>query len=160
MHTSPMFSVEAPARGRWPRWFYIAAILIGLLAGELIARSAYYVLYGGQKDRLVRAFMGMENEYDPNMVSNYVPHPYLVYALNPNTQYYYEEFYGKKPQHFINSLGFRGKEFSKEKGPGFTALSVSVDRRHFQSMKQMRQKRIRRCSKTPSTPPSIPRASK
>jgi len=61
--------------------------------------------------------MGSAGRYNPNMVSNYVPHPYLVYALNPNTRYY-EDFYGKKPQHLVNSLGFRGKEFSKEKAPG------------------------------------------
>jgi len=40
-----------------------------------------------------------------------------VYALNPNGRYY-EAFYGEKPHHVVNSLGFRGKEFSKENAPG------------------------------------------
>lgn len=50
-----------------------------------------------------QGLMGSEGRYNPAMVSNYVPHPYLVYALNPNTRYY-EDFYGKKPQHLVNSL--------------------------------------------------------
>jgi lysophospholipase L1-like esterase len=89
-----------------------------LVVAELVARAIYFEDYSGQKDRLVRAFLGLESDYNPNMVSNYVPHPYLVYALNPEARYYYENFYGKKPQQFINSLGFRGKEFSKQKPPG------------------------------------------
>jgi lysophospholipase L1-like esterase len=100
------------------RWFIVATIVISLFAGELVARVAYYELYGGQKDRLLRAFLGLESEYNPNMVSNYVPHPYLVYALNPDARYYYASYYGKTPQQFINSLGFRGKEFSKAKAAG------------------------------------------
>ena len=92
-------------------------VLLGLLVGELVARSTYYFWYGGKQDRLIRVFMGSEDGYDPNMVSNYVPHPYLVYALNPNGRYY-EAFYGEKPHHVVNSLGFRGKEFSKENAPG------------------------------------------
>jgi lysophospholipase L1-like esterase len=101
---------------RWPWWFYLVAILLGLLVSELICRSAYYVTYGGKKDRLVREWMGLDGDYYPDMVSNYVPHPYLVYTLNPNRRYL--DFQGQGPQHFINSLGFRGKEFSKEKSPG------------------------------------------
>jgi lysophospholipase L1-like esterase len=112
-----MLASNTPVRKQWAWWFYAIGILLGLLVGELVARSTYYVLYGGQQDRLIRAFMGSAGRYNPNMVSNYVPHPYLVYALNPNTRYY-EDFYGKKPQHLVNSLGFRGKEFSKEKATG------------------------------------------
>src|SRR5262245_12906338 len=100
-----------------PRWLYVAeVVLLGLLVGELVAHSTYYFWYGGKQDRLIRVFMGSEDGYDLNMVSNYVPHPYLVYALNPNRQYY-EAFYGEKPHYLVNNLGFRGKEFSKEKTP-------------------------------------------
>lgn len=104
------------AQRRRPLWYYIAAILLGVLISDLMARGAYLVLYPGQKDRLIQAFMGLAGKYNPDMVSNYVPHPYLVYVLNPRQTYL--EFYGQPPKHFINSLGFRGKEFTKEKSPG------------------------------------------
>ncbi len=81
-----------------------------------MARTAYYIEYHGQPDLLIRAFVGLAGPYNPNMVSNYIPHPYLVYVLNPNARY--QDFYGQPPRQFINSLGFRGKEFSKQKKPG------------------------------------------
>src|SRR5262245_15587472 len=103
---------------KWRRIFYVVPVLIVLFVSEILAWGIYSYRYSGEQDRLVRAFVGLEPDYNPAMVSNYLPHPYLVYALNPNTRYYYESFYGKSPRHFINSLGFRGKEFHKEKSSG------------------------------------------
>src|SRR5262245_19438577 len=98
-YTARMLAANTPDRKQWaPWWLYVIGVVLGLLVGELGARSSYNVLYGGKQDRLIRAFMGSEGRYNPNMLSNYAPHPYLVYALNPNSRYY-EEFYGEKPQH-------------------------------------------------------------
>jgi len=103
---------------KWPRVFYVVPVLIVVFVSEIVASGIYSFRYGGEQDRLIRAFVGLEADYDPKMVSNYAPHPYLVYALNPNTRYYYESFYGKAPKHFINGLGFRGKEFTTQKPSG------------------------------------------
>ena len=47
-----------------PRWLYIAeVVLLALLVGELVARSAYFVWYGGKQDRLIRVFIGSEDGY-------------------------------------------------------------------------------------------------
>src|SRR5262245_6341601 len=80
-----MLASNNPVRKQWRWWFYVVAVVLGLLVGEFVARSTYYALYGGQQDRLIRAFMGSAGRYNPNIVSNYVHHPYFVYALNPNT---------------------------------------------------------------------------
>jgi len=103
---------------KYPVAFYVLPVVILLVAGEILAWGVYTYRYRGEQDRVIRAFVGLEADYNPDMVSNYLPHPYLVYVLNPNTQYYHESFYGKAPKQFINSQGFRGKEFTKEKSKG------------------------------------------
>jgi hypothetical protein len=64
-YTSRMLATNTSVR---PRWLYVAeVVLLALLVGELVARSAYFVWYGGKQDRLIRVFMGSEDGYDPNM---------------------------------------------------------------------------------------------
>src|SRR5215471_19009945 len=70
-NTIEVASVNESRRKQWPRCFYVLAILLGILASELMARGAYYVLYNGQRDRLIQAFIGSAGGYNPNMVSNY-----------------------------------------------------------------------------------------
>lgn len=94
----------------------ILSALSGLI--EFGAKVIYNKRYDKNADKMMRAFMGLGGTYDPNMVSNYAPHPYMVYTLNPNTKWYYEDYFGVKPIQMINSLGFRGKEFSHDKPKG------------------------------------------
>jgi len=95
--------------------FYVAMILMVLGIIELVGRIDYHFKYSPQENLLLEAFMGLGGTYNPNMVSNYSPHPYLVYTLNPNTKWNYEDYYGVKPKQLINSLGYRGKETTVEK---------------------------------------------
>jgi len=104
-----------PPAARPRKIFYIAMALMVLGSIELAGRVYYRIKYKPQEDLMLQAFMGLGGTYDPDMVSNYSPHPYLVYTLNPNTKWNYKSYYGVEPKQMINSLGFRGKETTVEK---------------------------------------------
>lgn len=97
-----------------------SAILVGalLLAFEGLGRVAYGQLFDEKKDLLLQAFFGLGGNYSPNMVSNYLPHHYLVYVLNPNIRTNHAKYFGDQPGHYVNPLGFRGKDFTAKKAPG------------------------------------------
>ena len=108
-------SVEPQKSPRPRKIFYFLIGLISLAVLEVGGQIFYHTKFSQQEDLLLRAFMGLGGTYNPDMVSNYTPHHYLVYTLNPNTKWYYESYYGKEPKQLINSLGYRGKEITKEK---------------------------------------------
>lgn len=97
--------------------FYLVMILMVLGMIEIAGRIDYHFKYSAQENLMLESFMGLGGTYDPNMVSNYSPHPYLVYTLNPNTTWNYKSYYGVEPKQLINSLGYRGKETTVEKPP-------------------------------------------
>jgi len=103
---------------KFPWYFYGFLLLMVFLGIEGIGQLVYKMSFNEKEDLLYRAFLGLGSEYNPNMVSNYVPHHFLNYVLNPNVQFHYKDYFGTKPVHFINKLGFRGKEFTKEKQEG------------------------------------------
>src|SRR6266700_1734724 len=105
--------------------FYVIMVLLVFGAVELMGRVYYHFKYTPQVDLLLQAFMGLGGTYDPDMVSNYSPHPYLVYTLNPNTKWYYKSYYGIEPKQMVNSLGFRGKETTMEKPDGVFRIVCS-----------------------------------
>jgi len=109
--------IQKPIK-KYPRYFYLLLILLVLAGTEGLGRLIYQFSFDEEQDLMYRAFLGLGGGYDPNMVSNYIPHHYLIYVLNPKAMYYHLDYFGKNPVHFINSLGFRGKEFSKEKPEG------------------------------------------
>jgi lysophospholipase L1-like esterase len=95
--------------------FYWILALLCLACVEAVGQIIYCVKFQPQERKMLAAFMGLGSGYDPDMVSNYHPHPYLVYVLNPNVKWNYETYFGVEPKQLINSQGFRGKEFSVEK---------------------------------------------
>jgi len=98
--------------------FLFVVLLLTVLAVEGVGRIVYSVAYDKKQKIYLKAYFGLDSTYDPNMVSNYLPHHYLIYVLNPNVQYHYESFYGEGQVQMINSQGYRGKKFSKEKRDG------------------------------------------
>ena len=104
-----------PPRVKPRKMFYVVMALMVLGSIELFGRVYYHFKYDQQQDLLLQAFLGLGGTFNPDMVSNYSPHPYLVYTLNPNTKWYYQSYYGVEPKQMINSLGFRGKETTVEK---------------------------------------------
>jgi lysophospholipase L1-like esterase len=97
------------------KMFFVLMILMVLGLIELVGRIDYHFKYTPQENLLVEAFLGLGGTYDPNMVSNYSPHHYLIYTLNPNLQWNYKSYYGVEPKQLVNSLGYRGKETTVEK---------------------------------------------
>jgi lysophospholipase L1-like esterase len=105
-----------PLRRKLIYWAILVIALVGLSEGA--GRIAYSSSFDAKQQALLQAFFGLATGYNPNMVSNYLPHHYLVYTLNPNTKVNYEAYYGSKPSHFINALGYRGKETTRDKPVG------------------------------------------
>jgi lysophospholipase L1-like esterase len=88
---------------------FIGAVVLGIvLLTELFGRLAYRGWVSPEEDHSLRIFLGLE--YRPNATPLFVPHHYLVYTLNPTTS--------ESREPHINSLGFRGPEFSKNKPRG------------------------------------------
>ena len=102
-----------PAKPR--KLFYWILILLCLATVEGTCQIIYHVKFGLQERQLMAAFMGLGSGYDPDMVSNYSPHHYLVYVLNPNVKWNYRSYFGVEPKQMINGQGYRGKEFFVEK---------------------------------------------
>ncbi|MBI4818625.1 MAG: hypothetical protein HY791_20320 [Deltaproteobacteria bacterium] len=94
------------------------AVCLGMGLVEGSARVAWLVQFSDEEDKLIRSFLRLDAEWDPNLVSNYVPHHYLVYTLNPESFWHHERYFGGRPQHYVNSLGFRGPEVTSLKAPG------------------------------------------
>ena len=107
----------AATRQKPRKAFYLIMILMVLGAIELFGRVYYHFKYSPQENLMIEAFMGLGGTYDPDMVSNYSPHPYLVYTLNPNTKWNYKSYYGVEPKQMVNSLGYRGKETTARRNP-------------------------------------------
>ena len=108
-----------PSLSRRKKAAFGAILVIGLLgAFEGMGRFAYHQLFDEKKDLMLQAFFGIGGDYTPNMVSNFLPHHYLVYVLNPMTRVTHEKYFGDKPSHYVNPLGFRGKDFEKKKPAG------------------------------------------
>lgn len=110
----PSDSSDAQA-GKPRKVFYWILILLCLACVEGVGQIIYHVKFQPQERQMLAAYMGLGSGYDPDMVSNYHPHPYLVYVLNPNVKWNYRSYFGVEPKQMINSQGFRGKEFFVEK---------------------------------------------
>ena len=108
--SSPHVSAQAQA-GKPRKIFYWVLILLCLGSVEAVGQIIYFVKFQPQERKLMAAYMGLGSGYDPDMVSNYHPHPYLVYVLNPNVKWNYRSYFGIEPKQMINGQGYRGKEF-------------------------------------------------
>jgi lysophospholipase L1-like esterase len=113
---NPPVPVELPLR---KRLLFGAILGLGLLiAFEGLGRIAYHQLFDAKKDLMLQAFFGLGGNYSPNMVSNFIPHHYLVYVLNPNAKANHQKYFGDQPGHYVNGAGYRGKDFAIKKTPG------------------------------------------
>ncbi|MBI2373524.1 MAG: SGNH/GDSL hydrolase family protein [Deltaproteobacteria bacterium] len=98
--------------------FSFVAALIVLVATELLGRAAWHLRFDEGEDRRVRAFFGLGGGWDPNVASNFLPHHYLVYSLNPEASWSNAEVDGGRSHDFVNELGYRGEPLALEKPPG------------------------------------------
>jgi lysophospholipase L1-like esterase len=107
-----------PVLRKPPLWAFGILLLITLAAVEGMGRIVYQKKYTRIEDLQYRALMGLGSYFDPNSVSFYRPHHYLVYVPNPGSVVKVNDWFGERTQPYINSLGYRGPETTIEKPKG------------------------------------------
>ncbi len=99
-------------------WVIIIILLLPLAALETASTFIYRTKFTEKEQRYLGSLMGLTPGYSPAEISFYAPHHYMIYTLNPNAGGRSEDFFGSKPEYRINSIGYRGNEFSMKKQPG------------------------------------------
>jgi lysophospholipase L1-like esterase len=92
--------------------------LLPFVALEISSVFIYNGKFTDKEKLYLKSLMGLAQAYSPSEISFYAPHHYMIYTLNSNAMGYYQNFFGSKPEYYINSLGYRGKDFSIKKPPG------------------------------------------
>jgi len=90
--------------------------LLPFVCIEITSKIVYHYRFNAEEKLVIRARIGMDP--NPRMISYYKPHHYMVYMLNHQISNAQQDQSNINSGYFINTLGFRGKEFSRNKPEG------------------------------------------